>query len=144
MLNFLRKGEHQYHFGFHNVIQGIDVGLSRPEVRAMIEELFPDYKTLNDEFHINLMLIKHEDVAENELALYKYLPLAEICFVPEKEKGIIHVRVKKRDPSLGHVIFKDTDSFYGNDEHLISINAELIEILVEYYEFVTNGYRGTL
>jgi hypothetical protein len=72
------------------------------------------------------------------------LPLAEICFVPEKEKGLIHVRVKKRDPSLGHVIFKDTDSFYGNDEHLISINAELIEILVEYYEFVTNEHRGSL
>ena len=144
MLNFLRKGEHQYHFGFHNVIQGIDAGLSRPEVRAMIEELFPDYKTLTEEFHVNLMIIKHEDVNENELAVYKYLPLAEICCVPETDKGIIHVRVKKRDPSLGHVIFKDTDSFYGNDEHLTSINAELIEILVEYYEFVTNGYRGTL
>ena len=136
MLNFLRKGEHQYHFGFHNVIQGIDVGLSRPEVRAMIEELFPDYKTLNDEFHINLMLIKHEDVAENELAVYKYLPLAEICFVPEKEKGLIHVRVKKRDPSLGQVIFKDTDSFYGKDTNLDNIKLELVSHLVNYYEFI--------
>ena len=82
MLNFLRKGEHQYHFGFHNVIQGIDIGLSRPEVRAMIEELFPDYKTLTEEFHVNLAIIKHEDVNENELAVYKYhnYPILHLCY----------------------------------------------------------------
>lgn len=143
MLNFLRKGEHQYRLGFHNVIQGIDMGLERVEVRSIIEELFPDYSTLEDELHINLMLIKDSDHATDELATYHYLPLAEICFVPEKDKNLIHVRMKKRDPILGHVIFKDADSFYGNDEQLSSINAELIEIIVEYYEFVNNGYRGS-
>lgn len=140
MLNFLRKGEHQYQFGFHNVIQGIDMGLERAVVRSKVEELFPDYPTMEDETHINLMLIKHDA----DTPAYRYLPLVEICFVPEKEKNLIHVRMKKRDPLLGHVIFKDTDSFYGNDKQLTNINAELIEIIVEYYEFVNKELRGSV
>lgn len=131
MLNFLKCGEHHYEFGEHNVIHGLQMGLTTSEAQEIILDLFPkQFDALTEELHINLTLVKDEGDA------IRYLPMAEICFVPETDKGMIHVRIKKRDPLKGNVIFKDTDSFYGKDTNLDNIKLELVSHLVNYYEFI--------
>lgn len=132
MLNFLKRGEHGFELGNCNIIQGIEFGLESDVVRQQILDLFPsDYGSLDDELHVNIMLNQRIDDTT-----IRYLPMAEICFVPENGKKLIHVRIIKRSPELGHVIFKDVDSFYGNDSRISEINEELVEILAKYYDFI--------